>query len=84
MTTSKEVFAKRKSGELDEAYTLAMQLVNVQSPGEWDIKALGWCLVDLIKREARVSQSQYLSIYGQQLSALQISPSDNILTDQRH
>ena len=50
MITSREVFAKRKEGAIDEAYQIALQLMVKPGVDEWDRKALGWCLVDLIKR----------------------------------
>lgn len=51
MSTSKEVFSLRKNGSLDEAYELALKLNDTSSPDDWDKRALGWCLIDLIKRD---------------------------------
>ncbi|TXX94325.1 hypothetical protein FXF11_04955 [Vibrio cholerae] len=50
MITSKDVFAKRKSGQLDEAYQMAVELVKENASDEWNFKALAWCLIDLLKR----------------------------------
>ena len=61
MVTSKDVFAKRKEGQLDEAYSMALQLMNAINPDDWDIKAFGWCLIDLIKREANTGNQQNLN-----------------------
>ncbi len=82
MITSKEVFAKRKVN-LDEAYQMAMQLVRVPQPGDWDYKALAWCLIDLIKRDTASSQQQHVPRYQQQLESIPVNPGDTILIDQR-
>ncbi|WP_445427368.1 DUF7017 domain-containing protein [Alishewanella sp. HL-SH05] len=80
MVTSKGVFEKRKEGNLDEAYSMALQLMNSQSPDEWDIKAFGWCLIDLIKREAHSDNPQYLNHYKQQLESITGSALDEALS----
>lgn len=79
MTTSKEVFAKRKEGALDEAYELASQLVASPHADEWDRKAMGWCLVDLIKRDVQTSKSENLEHYRRQLESLQVAADDEVL-----
>ena len=79
MITSKEVFAKRKAGAIDEAYQMALQVMGTQDVGEWDRKALGWCLVDLIKRDALAGNRQNLEHYQRQLDGLQIAPDDAVL-----
>jgi len=81
--TSKAVFAKRKEGSLDEAYQMAVELINNPQRDDWDIKAFAWCVIDLIKRDARSGHQQNLPNYSQQLEHLEIDPSDNILSDQR-
>jgi len=43
--TSKDVFSKRKEGEVDEAYTMATELINNPERDNWDIKAFAWCVV---------------------------------------
>jgi hypothetical protein len=83
MTTSKEVFALRKEGALDEAYKMALELMEISDNDDWDIKAFGWCLVDLIKRDVESGHQQNLAKYAHQLEGLKIDSSDNILTKQR-
>lgn len=83
MITSKDVFSKRKEGELDEAYTMAAELINNPERDDWDIKAFAWCVIDLIKRDVKSGRQQNLSHYTQQLEHLEIDSSDNILIDQR-
>lgn len=49
MSDSKTVFALRKEGRLNEALTLAEQLVSQDATSRWNIVACGWTLHDLIK-----------------------------------
>ena len=79
MITSKEVFAKRKEGAIDEAYQMALQLMARPGVNEWDRKALGWCLVDIIKRDIQAGNRQNLDHYRQQLESLQVAPDDEVL-----
>jgi hypothetical protein len=79
MTTNKEVFAKRKEGSIDEAYKLALQLMASPEADEWDRKAMGWCLVDLIKRESQAGHVEKLEYYRRQLESLQVSADDEVL-----
>ena len=79
MVTSKDVFAKRKEGQLDEAYSMALQLMNAINPDDWDIKAFGWCLIDLIKREANTGNQQNLNHYKQQLESITGPALDEVL-----
>jgi tetratricopeptide (TPR) repeat protein len=80
--TSKEVFAKRKSGALDEAYQMALNLVEQQPSDEWNFKALAWCLIDLCKREATANNTAAVSNYIQQLQSIKFSSPDDILSKQ--
>lgn len=79
MTTSKEVFAKRKQGAIDEAYQLALRLMASPDVDEWDRKAMGWCLVDLIKRDAQAGFPETLEHYQRQLEELQVAADDEVL-----
>lgn len=83
MTTSKDVFAKRKAGEIEEAYQMALQRMGAPDKDEWDDRAFGWCLIDLIKRDAKAGQQANLSHYRQQLEAITVPESDDVLTKQR-
>lgn len=83
MTNSKEVFAKRREGQLDEAYRMALQLMNSPNPDEWDTRAFGWCLIDLIKRDARAERVKDLDHYRQQLEAIEIPIVDEVFATQR-
>ena len=83
MTTSKEVFAKRREGQLEEAYQMALQLMNAPNPDEWDAKAFGWCLIDLIKRDAKAEKTGNLDHYRQQLESIKVPVVDEVLAKQR-
>lgn len=79
MATSQEVFALRKAGSLDEAYAMALEVIEAEPNDEWNIKAFAWCLYDLTKRA--VSQNDYplAKTFVQRLEALEISELDEIL-----
>lgn len=79
MSASKEVFALRKEGSLDEAYAMALEIIEADSNDEWNIKAIVWCLYDLTKRS--ISQNDYTTAktYVGHLEALQINEFDEIL-----
>ncbi|WP_020560809.1 DUF7017 domain-containing protein [Thiofilum flexile] len=83
MIDSKSVFSKRKEGNLDEAYAIAVKLMSNPDKNEWDIKAFAWCIIDLIKRAAKLGNQQDLTYYGEQIKNLEISFSDNILLNQK-
>ncbi|MBG2876092.1 hypothetical protein I4902_13475 [Proteus alimentorum] len=83
MITSRDVFSTRKEGKLDEAYIMAIELINKPNNDEWDIKAFAWCVIDLIKRDAQSGKSENIHHYANQLRNLNIDASDKILTDQR-
>jgi tetratricopeptide (TPR) repeat protein len=79
MITNKEVFAKRREGALDEAYQMALELMQGPQISDWDIKAFAWCLIDLIKRDVQVDNSQDFEHYRLQLEAIKIDPNDDVL-----
>jgi hypothetical protein len=79
MISSKDVFAKRKEGAIDEAYQLALELMGAPNLDEWGRKAMGWCLVDLIKRESQAGSPQNLERYRLQLEGLQVATDDEVL-----
>lgn len=79
MITSKDVFAKRKEGMIDEAYQMGLQLMDTPDVGEWDRKAMGWCLVDLIKRDVGTGSRKHLEHYRRQLEDLKVAADDDVL-----
>lgn len=80
MSTSKEVFAKRKEGAIDEAYRMALELMGSSpNPDEWDKKAFCWCLIDIIKRDVANGNTESLAHYRRQLQGIDTDPSDEVL-----
>lgn len=80
---SQEITALRKSGQLDEAYGKAKGLF-VESPSDrYIIGALGWCLIDLVKRYSGDGNSAELKRYSDELLALEVPSSDELLTAHR-
>ena len=80
MITSKEVFAKRKEGAIDEAYRMALELMGAPQVDDWDRKAFCWSLIDLIKRDAKNGNQVNLPHYRMQLESIKLDPSDDVLT----
>ena len=83
MSSSKEVFALRKLGKLPEAYEMALLLMAAPGRDDWDVRAYGWCLVDLVKKHAVEGASPELARCIDQLKALAVPEDDEILTKQR-
>lgn len=79
MTTNKEVFAKRREGAVDEAYRMALDLMGSPNTDAWDRKALCWCLIDIIKRDAGNGNNVNLPHYRRQLESVEADPSDEVL-----
>lgn len=79
MMTSKDIFAKRREGAIDEAYQMALQLMGAPKVSDWDVKAFGWCLIDLIKRDVAAGNQQNLAHYHQQLASIKTDPKDEVL-----
>lgn len=79
MITSKEVFAKRREGDVDEAYRMALELMGSPTADEWDKKAFCWCLIDIIKRDAVNGHIENLPHYRAQLECIKADPSDEVL-----
>jgi tetratricopeptide (TPR) repeat protein len=77
--TSKEVFAKRKQGEIDEAYRMALELMGSPQADDWDRKAFCWCLIDLVKRDANNGNLENLAHYRSQLESIEADQSDDVL-----
>ena len=70
--TAKEVFDLRKAGKLDEAYTKALQLMEQPNLNDWDIKAYGYVLMSLIKRDVERGHDDQISTYVSALRNLQV------------
>lgn len=79
--TSKRVFAERKVN-IDNAYNLAQQLILKDGNDEWNQRAYAWCLIDLVKRESKIENSNQLSEFIEKLNQATI-PDDEVLVNQK-
>lgn len=79
MASTKEIFALRKQGKIEEAFNLADALFNIDPNDEWVIKAYAWTLYDKIK--ILVEQKEYTKAkqLGEKLEQLPIEESDKYL-----
>ncbi len=82
MATNKDVFLKRREGALDEAYQLAIELVSKAEANDWDYKALAWCCIDLIKRDATDGNPHAIDGYRAHLEKVDATE-DEILRKQK-
>jgi len=79
MITSKEVFEKRKAGQIHEAYQMGQELVRNNPNDPWSIKALAYCLIDLIKEASSRNDGNSLKNFVAELNGLDIDQHDEIL-----
>lgn len=83
MASSKEVFSLRKQGLIAEAYSMACQLISDDPDDDWNKRALGWCLYDLVKQHVAKNEYPAARKYASQLDSLDIDESDDILLKSR-
>lgn len=76
---SKNVFALRSEGKLQEAYQLATSLLESNGDDDWNKRAMAWVLVDIIKKEIANNSQNAISFFNQ-LTSLKIQ--DEILEKQ--
>lgn len=79
MITSKAVFAKRKEGNIIEAYNMAVELVTNTPYDEWNFKAYAYCLIDMIKESVSVEDFTSAKRYMETLNSIEIDKKDEIL-----
>ena len=79
MMTSKEVFAKRKEGHIEEAYRMALELVNSNHHDDWNIKALAYCIIDMLKQAVKINDFTVAQNFASDLDRLNIDKTDEIL-----
>jgi hypothetical protein len=77
--TSKDAFALRKSGKLDEALTLSRSLYRVDEKDEWIIRAYSWTLISLIWENRTTDAGHKYAEELKRLPALE----DEVLSEQR-
>ncbi len=81
--TSRDVFAMRKQGCLDEALAAARELCRAPAPGPYDVRALGWCLVDTAWQAIRRRNFSAARQLHDELRALPVQPDDTPLVAAR-
>ena len=83
--TARDIFAMRKSGEIDEAYRQARQLISTPEgrANIWNYRAYAWSLVSMIEREAGKEQSAVLPALIKELRELTVESDDEALTKKR-
>lgn len=77
--TTKKVFELRKNKQLGDAYKIAQYLLKENSNDSWNIKALAYCLVDLIKEASSRNDGSALKNFIIELNGLDIDQYDEIL-----
>ncbi len=76
LLTYKDVYIWRKK-DTDKAYRIALEIAEMSSPGELELHALAWCLIDLIKRDFTAGRYQELEHYGQRLQKIVVDARQN-------
>lgn len=66
--SSQKVFELRKSGQLVDAYDLAIKLYKQDPTDEWTQKAYAWVLIDIIKNEIKKNSGKANNFFKQLLS----------------
>lgn len=79
MPTTKEIFALRKEGRIDEALNLAKSLYSMQPEDEWTVRAYAWCLYDKTKALLALNNYSEAKVFGKTLEDLPIDSLDDIL-----
>ncbi|WP_458791613.1 DUF7017 domain-containing protein [Yoonia sp. MH D7] len=83
MTTSKEVNAIRKAGDLDLAYKLAVDLIANPEADDWDRAAWAWCVISLAKRAAETADVRALKTHLDKLQAFEVPQENALLAEHR-
>lgn len=74
--TSNEVFDERKQGSIEQALSMAFELIQQDSNDKRNQRALAWCLVDAIKLNIHPQQT---TNYLNRLNSLPVSQIDEAL-----
>jgi len=77
--TSQDVFAARRSGEINRAYAMAKTLIANPMHTDWDIKAFVYCLCDLATHANKMGNQVDFERYARELKAINIDKSDSSL-----
>lgn len=74
----------RKSGRLDDAYALSLDLIAAPDADEWDRAAYAWCLIALVKHHAADGNRQKLADYLDQLKRVEVPAENGLLAEHRN
>ena len=77
--TSREVFEARKAGQLMDALNMGRELVASNPHDAWNVKALAWTIVDLIKAASVKNDTQFIQALASELKGLNFDKSDDVL-----
>jgi tetratricopeptide (TPR) repeat protein len=83
MATSQHVFALRKEGRLDEALSEARSLLQQDNRNEWNVRALGWVLYDLVEKAVEMGDMDRARTLFQEFESLSIGGDDEALAGAR-
>lgn len=83
MTTSKEVNAIRKAGDLDLAYKMARDLIASPDADDWDRAAWAWCVIALAKRAVGSGETRALATHLDELRAFEVPQENALLAEHR-
>lgn len=75
--TTKQIFALRKEGKLEDAIQLARPLYAAYPADQWVVGALGWVLYDCIKRDQKAGLTDQVKRYVKELQQLGITAETN-------
>jgi tetratricopeptide (TPR) repeat protein len=82
MSDSREIFALRKKGLLEEALELARQHTKEDTQDRWVIRAYGWTLYSLIKKSYKAKDATTALEYLEEFKDLKIAEDDELLLQQ--
>jgi hypothetical protein len=77
------VTSLRRSGRLDDAYALSLNLIAAPDADEWDHAAHAWCLISLAKHHAADGNRQKLSEYLDHLKRVEVPADNDLLIEHR-
>lgn len=82
MSFSKQAFRLRKSGDLNGALQAARAGITEDSYDEWNQRALGWVLFDLIKKVLSEGNKTAAKVFFDEASSLKEATNDDTLRQQ--
>ncbi|KTE78481.1 DUF7017 domain-containing protein [Sphingopyxis sp. A083] len=84
MKPSQQITAARKTGNLEEAYQIAVDFLKTSPDDRWLKGAFGWVLIDLVKKHSSGSDQAALRRYTDELASLVVPEGDELLATHRN